>query len=66
MNKIQGKLSDSKFASQGSTNFNELSKSKVNIPLYGHNIDSSNIGLLVQEGILVTFFHFQTRFSIAR
>ena len=33
MNKIWGKLSESKFASQSFTNFNELSKSKVNIPL---------------------------------
>ena len=47
-----------------SQNFNELSKSKVNIPLFEHNIHPSNISLLVQEDIFVLYFstfkqHFQ-------
>ena len=61
-NKIQGKLSESKLASQSLTNFNELSKSQVNIPLYKHDTHPSNC-LLVQEDIFVIFSTFKQRFQ---
>ena len=54
--KIQGKLSESKFASQSFANLNKPSKSKVNIPLYKHDIHPCTICFLVQEDIFVTFF----------
>ena len=60
---MKGKLSESKFASQSFTSFNELSKSKPNIPLYKYNIHPSNIYLLVQEDIFVIFSVFKQHFQ---
>ena len=64
--KIQGKLSESKFASQSFANLNKPSKSKVNIPLSNMISIPAPSVFQYKRIFLLLFFHLQTTFSISR